>query len=120
MTATFTPNPLKKGMGTQVVKEVLRNNYQTCNLIGPYHFWGISPRSLSPDCFSPGGAHGLGMRLVHKHSTCAPPVTSSNEATSLEGWVVFVEEYLLFSFCSCFSLVASNIYGPWDEATIQT
>ena len=28
-----------------VVRGVLRNNYQSRNLIGPYHFWGISPRN---------------------------------------------------------------------------
>ena len=27
-----------------VVREVLRNNYQSCNLIGPYRFWGENPR----------------------------------------------------------------------------
>ena len=44
---------LKKGMDTRVelkffnvVSEVLQNNYQSHNLIGPYHFWGISPRNL--------------------------------------------------------------------------
>ena len=31
-----------------VVMEVLRNNYQSCSLIGPYHFKGISPRNLTP------------------------------------------------------------------------
>ena len=29
------------------VREVLRNNYWSCNLIGLYHFWGISPRNLT-------------------------------------------------------------------------
>ena len=28
-----------------VVREVLRNNYRSHNLIGPYHFWRISPRN---------------------------------------------------------------------------
>ena len=28
-----------------VVREVLHNNYQSHNLIGPYHFWAISPRN---------------------------------------------------------------------------
>ena len=28
-----------------VVREVLRNNYRSRNLIGHYHFWGISPRN---------------------------------------------------------------------------
>ena len=30
-----------------VVREVLCNKYQSCNLIGHYHFWGISPRNLT-------------------------------------------------------------------------
>ena len=30
-----------------VVREVLCSNYQSCNLIGPYHFWGICPRNLT-------------------------------------------------------------------------
>ena len=30
-----------------VVREVLRNNYGSRNLIGPYHFWGISPTSFT-------------------------------------------------------------------------
>ena len=30
-----------------VVREVLCNNYRSCNLIGPYHFLGISPRNLT-------------------------------------------------------------------------
>ena len=43
----------KKGTDTWIeftiaaVREVLRNNQQSCNLIGPYHFWGISPRNLT-------------------------------------------------------------------------
>ena len=54
---------------------MLCNNYQSYNLIGPYHFWGINPRNstYSPDCFSPGGTHGLGMRLgclLPKSTTC--------------------------------------------------
>ena len=66
---TFYPNPLKKGTDTRVetvVREVLCNNYQSRNLIGPYHSLGISPRIRLPlpDCFLPGGAHGLGMRLL--------------------------------------------------------
>ena len=27
------------------LKEVLHNNYQSHNLIGPYHFWGISSKN---------------------------------------------------------------------------
>ena len=27
------------------VREVLRNNYRSCNLIGSYHYWEISPRN---------------------------------------------------------------------------
>ena len=48
----FAANPLKTGTDTQmeitnftVVREVLHNNYQSCNLIGPYHFSEISPRN---------------------------------------------------------------------------
>ena len=48
------PSLLKKGTETQVeikfstvLREVLCNNYQSHNLIGPYHFWGISPRNLT-------------------------------------------------------------------------
>ena len=48
---TLTPNPLKKGSDTWVkfycCKRSLRNNYQSCNLIGHYHFWGRSPRNLT-------------------------------------------------------------------------
>ena len=47
------PSLLKKGTKSRVeikfstvLREVLRNNYQSRNLIGPYHFWGISPRNL--------------------------------------------------------------------------
>ena len=29
------------------MREVQRNNYQSHNLIGPYHFWGKSPRNLT-------------------------------------------------------------------------
>ena len=48
-----------------VVREVPCTNYQSRNLIGPYHFWRISPRNslYSPDRFFPGGARGLGTRL---------------------------------------------------------
>ena len=28
-----------------VVREVLQNNYRSRNLIGPYHFWEITPRN---------------------------------------------------------------------------
>ena len=33
------PNTLKQGMDTQI------RNYRSRNLIGPYHFWGISSRN---------------------------------------------------------------------------
>ena len=43
-------NSLKEGTDTRVeiknftiVKEVLCKNYQSCNLIGPYHFLGTNP-----------------------------------------------------------------------------
>ena len=47
-------NQLKNSIYTQVeiktftvVKEVLRNNYQSRNLIDPYDFWIISPRNFT-------------------------------------------------------------------------
>ena len=48
-----------------VAREVLHNNYQSHNFIGPYHFWGISPSNstLFTRPFLTGGAHGLGTRL---------------------------------------------------------
>ena len=43
------PTPTQKRYGQiknfTVVKEVLCNNYRSCNLTGPYHFWVISPRN---------------------------------------------------------------------------
>ena len=63
--------PLKKGTDARidftVERNVLRNNYQSRNLIGHYPFWVISPRNLTSftDRFSPGGARGRGTRLVH-------------------------------------------------------
>ena len=54
--AMFIPFYAKQQIGTDtgieintftVVKEVLCNNCKSCNLIGPYHFWGISPRNLT-------------------------------------------------------------------------
>ena len=48
----FVANPLKTVQVLEWrltnftgVTEVLRHNYPTCNPIGPYHFWGISPRN---------------------------------------------------------------------------
>ena len=52
----FMPNLLKNGTDTRVeikeknnftvvVREVPRKNYQSHNLIGPYHLLGISPRN---------------------------------------------------------------------------
>ena len=50
----FCEKPTQKSMDTQmemsiftVVREVLRNNNLSLNLIGPYHFWIISPRNLT-------------------------------------------------------------------------
>ena len=49
-------NPLKRGTvrilewrstNFTVVSKVLHSNYRSLNLIGPYHFWGISPRNLT-------------------------------------------------------------------------
>ena len=42
-------------------KGILRNNYQSRNLIGPHHFWVLSPEIQlhSPDCFLLGGTCGL-------------------------------------------------------------
>ena len=49
----FAANPLKKGKDARnemnkfftFVREVLHDNYQSRNLIGPYHILGISPRN---------------------------------------------------------------------------
>ena len=48
----FYANSTQKGMDARVeikiftvVREVLCNYYQSHNLIGPHHFWGISPRN---------------------------------------------------------------------------
>ena len=49
-------NPLKRGTvrilewrstNFTVVSKVLHSNYRSLNFIGPYHFWGISPRNLT-------------------------------------------------------------------------
>ena len=46
-----------------VVREVLRNNYWSCNLIVPYHFWVITPRNstLSTRPFLTGRCTRLGL-----------------------------------------------------------
>ena len=51
---TFYAKPAQRGTDTQVelknftvVRKVLHNNYWSHNLIGPCHFWGISPRNLT-------------------------------------------------------------------------
>ena len=60
---------LNKGTDTRIeIKEMLRINYQSRNLIGPYQFGGMSTRNLFPDHFSLGGAHGLGTRLCPHHT----------------------------------------------------
>ena len=48
-------------------KGSVSHNYQTCNLIDPYHFWGISPRNLTlfTRPFLAGGVRGLGTRYQH-------------------------------------------------------
>ena len=52
----FIPLYAKQKIGTDtqieiniftVVWEVLCDNYKSCNLIGPYHFWGVSPTNLT-------------------------------------------------------------------------
>ena len=49
--AMFKAKPAQKSMDARkiftVAREVLHNNYRSCNLIGPYHFWGISLRNLT-------------------------------------------------------------------------
>ena len=40
--------------------------------------------------------------------------TQATMCAHLKGWIVFSISAFVFL------LVASNIYGPWDEATIQT
>ena len=54
-----------------VVREVLRNNYWSCNLIGLYRFWVISPGNLTSftRLFPPGGTHWGGTRLGQTTST---------------------------------------------------
>ena len=75
----FTPNPVKKGTDTRVeiknfvvVREVLHNNYRSQNLIGPYHFWCISPRNSTSFArlLLPRGGCGLGTRL-QIYANCA-------------------------------------------------
>ena len=83
--ATVSPNPLKKGTDTQVeikdfivVREVLRNNYQSRNLIGPYHFWGISLRNLT--CFTRpflAGRHGAGWAQDYTRICHDIPITQT-------------------------------------------
>ena len=64
---TFYAKPTQKGTDTRVeIKKIYCcKHFQCRNLIGPYHFWEISPRIqvCSPDCFSPGGACELGTIL---------------------------------------------------------
>ena len=50
-----------------VVRKVLRNNYRSRNLIGPYYFLGFKPKkfdSVHQTIFSPGSMRRVGTRLL--------------------------------------------------------
>ena len=93
----ITPNPLKK-KGTDarvdiwnftVVREVQRNIYQSHNLIGPYHFWGKSPRNLT--WFTRVFLAGRRARVGHKTKLVSQVVSifigcKQSEATVLCLW----------------------------------
>ena len=60
---------------------MLCNNDWSRNLIGPYHFFGISLRIFTRPCFSLGGVRRLGIRLNQVHNL----VISSRLITVFEG-----------------------------------
>ena len=66
-----------------VEREVLRNNYRSRNLIGHYHFWGISPRNSTS--FTRPFLAGRRARAGHKTSAAGWEVGATGSAA---GWEV--------------------------------
>ena len=66
---------LRRDLKIYCCKGSVHDNYQSHNLIGFYHFWGISPRN-STLFTGPGGTRWLDTRICHDIPITQPLLTS--------------------------------------------
>ena len=66
---------LRRDLKIYCCKGSVHDNYQSHNLIGVYHFWGISPRN-STLFTGPGGTRWLDTKICHDIPITQPLLTS--------------------------------------------